>query len=357
MTAKTIKFPTNASILVVDDEPHIRETLCEGIQISGYDCQQADGANQALEILNRQPIDVLISDINMPEIDGLELLKTVRRDFGTNVIIMTGYIDDFTYEEIVGLGASDFIQKPVRIEEIIARIRRVLIERANLKERNIALAALQENLAKSQRAMVAVIQAIATAIEMRDPYTSGHQQRVAELACAMGSELNLTEHDLFGLRMACVLHDLGKITVPSEILSRPGVLSDLEYGIVQNHVQAGYDIIKNIEFPWPLREIIVQHHERMDGSGYPNGLKGNEILMEARILAVADVFETISSHRPYRPSLGINRAIEEISTSRGLLYDPNAVDVCLSLFQEGKFVFKPTEVGMNSRASTKLSIP
>jgi len=229
--------------------------------------------------------------------------------------------------------------------------------RANLKERNIALAALQENLAKSQRAMVAIIQAIATAIEMRDPYTSGHQQRVAELACAMGAELDLTEHDLFGLRMACVLHDLGKITVPSEILSRPGGLTDLEYGIIQSHVQAGYDIIKNIEFPWPLREIIVQHHERMDGSGYPNALKGNEILMEARILAVADVIETISSHRPYRPSLGLNRAVEEISTNRGVLYDPEVVDVCLSLFKESKFVFKPPAVGMNSLASAKLSIP
>ena len=180
---------------------------------------------------------------------------------------------------------------------------------------------------------------------------------MANIAEKIAKVLGWDDNHLLGIKLAGELHDLGKITVPSEILSRPGGLTDLEYGIIQSHVQAGYDIIKNIEFPWPLREIIVQHHERMDGAGYPNGLKGNEILMEARILAVADVIETISSHRPYRPSLGLNRAVEEISTKRGVLYDSEVVDVCLSLFKDSKFVFKPPAVGMNSLASAKLSIP
>jgi len=139
--------------------------------------------------------------------------------------------------------------------------------------------------------------------------------------------------------MASVIHDLGKITVPAEILSKPGQLSGLEYELIKNHVQAGYDILKQIEFPWPLADIILQHHERMDGSGYPNGLNQEEILLPARILSVADVFETIASHRPYRPSLGLQRALDEIRENRGKLYDSRVADVCLTLIEEGRFQF------------------
>ncbi len=338
---RPLMVPKTANILVVDDEKDIRETLYQGIAMAGFDCFMADGGKNALELMAHQAIDVVLSDINMLEMDGIELLKNVRERFDTNVIIMTGYIDDFTYEEIVGLGASDFIQKPARIKEVLARIRRVLKERETLRDRNKAMNALQENLEQFRNAMVGTIQAISLAIELRDPYTAGHQQRVAELACAIGRELNLSEDMLYGLRMASVLHDLGKITIPAEILTRPGALNELEYGIIQNHVQAGFDIIKKIECPWPLAEIVLQHHERLDGSGYPNGLKGEDILLEARIIAVADVFETISSHRPYRPSLGVNSAVEEITTNRGILYDESVVDACNKLFAEDEYTFKP----------------
>ena len=337
----SVAVPQTANILVVDDEKDIRETLLQGIAMAGYDCFMADGGNSALELMDQQEIDVVVSDINMLEMDGIELLKIVRERFDSDVIIMTGYIDDFSYEEIVGLGASDFIQKPARIKEVVARIQRVLKERKTFKDRNAALEALQENLEQFQNAMVGTIKAISLAIELRDPYTAGHQLRVAELACAIGEELALPEDVVYGLHMASVLHDLGKITIPAEILTRPGKLNALEYGIIQNHVQAGFDIIKKIECPWPLADIVLQHHERMDGSGYPNGLSGNEILLEARILAVADVFETISSHRPYRPSLGINKAVEEIVSNKGILYDEAVVDVCSALFEEKNFKFKP----------------
>lgn len=338
---QTVTVPRKANILVVDDEKDIRETLFQGIAMAGYDCFMADGGINALKLMSEQQIDVVLSDINMLEMDGIELMKNVREMYDSDIIIMTGYIDDFSYEEIVGLGASDFIQKPARIKEVVARIQRVLKERKTFQDRNAALKALQENLAQFQHAMVGTIQAISLAIELRDPYTAGHQLRVAELACAIGEELNLSEDRLYGLHMASVLHDLGKITIPAEILARPGGLNELEYGIVQNHVQAGFDIIKKIECPWPLADIVLQHHERMNGSGYPNGLKGEEILLEARILAVSDVIETISSHRPYRPSLGINRAIEEIVSNRGILYDEAVVDVCTALVQEKGFKFKP----------------
>ncbi len=341
MMQKPLTIPKDAKILVVDDEKDIRETLRQGIILSGYECISADSGDAALDLMRAHSVDIVISDINMPEMDGIELLRHIKARFDASVIIMTGYVDDFTYEEIVGLGASDFIQKPVRLKEIVARLQRVLLERLALRDRNSAMEALQKNLDRFQRAMVGIVQAISMAIELRDPYTAGHQLRVAELACAIGRELNLDEDAIYGLRMASVLHDLGKITVPAEILTRPGRLNDLEYGIIKNHVQAGYDIIKKIEFPWPLAEIVLQHHERIDGSGYPRGLAGDDIMFEAKILAVADVFETIASHRPYRPSLGINRAIEELNTNKGILYDENVAKACVVLMEEKGFEFEP----------------
>jgi putative nucleotidyltransferase with HDIG domain len=341
MTPKALSIPETASILVVDDESNIRETLSQGIILSGYECMSAESGKDALDLLSRHPVDIVISDINMPEMDGIELLRHIKSEFDASVIMMTGYVDDFTYEEMVGLGANDFIQKPVRLKEIVARLQRVLLERLALHDRQNAMVALQNNLDKFQRAMVGIVQAISMAIELRDPYTAGHQLRVAELACAIGRELNLDEDAIYGLRMASVLHDLGKITVPAEILTRPGQLNDLEYGIIKNHVQAGYDIIKKIEFPWPLADIVLQHHERLDGSGYPRGLSGVEIMFEAKILAVADVFETIASHRPYRPSLGIHRAIEELTQNKGVLYDEKVALACILLVEEKRFEFEP----------------
>jgi putative nucleotidyltransferase with HDIG domain len=174
---------------------------------------------------------------------------------------------------------------------------------------------------------------------MRDPYTAGHQQRVAELAAAIATDMGMAPDRVYGLRMAGSIHDLGKIIIPSEILCKPGHLGHLEYEMIKNHVQAGYDILKKIEFPWPLADIILQHHERMDGSGYPHGLVGDAILPEARILAVSDVFETMSSHRPYRPSLGLDRTIDELKANKGRLYDADVVDACMKLILEKRFRF------------------
>ncbi len=174
-----------------------------------------------------------------------------------------------------------------------------------------------------------IIQAIALTVETRDPYTSGHQIRVAKLAMMIAGEMNFSPDQVEGIKMAAEIHDIGKISVPAEILSKPSKLSDIEYQLIKIHPEAGYNIIKDIEFPWPIATIIVQHHERINGSGYPKGLKGEEILPEARILAVADVVEAIASHRPYRPAYGIDIAIEEISKNKGILYDPDIVDACL----------------------------
>ena len=194
---------------------------------------------------------------------------------------------------------------------------------------------LIKSLEKLRKAMDGTVQAMSFTIETRDPYTAGHQRRVTQLACLLAKKMNLSEDKIEGVRMAGDLHDIGKIYVPAEILSKPGKLSAAEYDIIKTHPQVGYDILKPIEFPWPIADIVLQHHERMDGSGYPAGLKGEKILLEARILAVADVIEAMATHRPYRPALSIETALEEISDNKGKLYDSEVVEVCLKIFEEG----------------------
>lgn len=189
------------------------------------------------------------------------------------------------------------------------------------------------------KAMNGSIEAIALTVEMRDPYTSGHQRRVAHLAAAIAEKLGIASEKVEGVHMAGLLHDIGKIKVPSGILSYPGQLSDAEFAIIKPHPVIGYNILKGIDFPWPLADIVLQHHERLDGSGYPLGIKGNAILQQAKILSVADVVEAMSSHRPYRPSLGIERAIGEITSKKGRFYDPDAVDACVALFKEEQYSF------------------
>ncbi|WP_256992964.1 PAS domain S-box protein [Methylococcus capsulatus] len=184
------------------------------------------------------------------------------------------------------------------------------------------------------RSLEQTIQAVATTLEMRDPYTAGHQRRVAELAAAIAKKLNLSEDEVQGIRLAAMVHDLGKIRIPAEILTKPGRLTPLEFDFIKTHSQVGYDILKDIAFPWPIADMVLQHHEKLDGSGYPQGLAGEAILLGARIIAVADVMEAMSSHRPYRPGLGKEAALAELEARRGSWYDPRVVDACKALFRD-----------------------
>jgi PAS domain S-box-containing protein len=198
---------------------------------------------------------------------------------------------------------------------------------------------LRLSLDKLHKTLGGVIQAMVLTVESRDPYTSGHQQRVSKLGRAIAQAMDLSSDQVEAVRMAGAVHDLGKISVPSEILSKPTKLSDIEFKLLKVHPQTSYDILKDIEFPWPIALIALQHHERMDGSGYPAGLKGDELLIESRILMVADVVEAIASHRPYRPALGMEIALDEIAQQKGRLYDPVVVEACLKLFEERNFSF------------------
>jgi PAS domain S-box-containing protein/putative nucleotidyltransferase with HDIG domain len=193
---------------------------------------------------------------------------------------------------------------------------------------------LEDSLSRLRRSLETTIQVLSSAVEARDPYTAGHQRRVTNLARMIATEMCLPSELVEGIRLAGLIHDVGKIRVPAEILSKPSNLSEHEYALVQEHAQLGYEILKDVESPFPLADIVRQHHERINGSGYPQGLDGKNILIEARILSVADVVEAMASHRPYRPALGIDTALEEIKAGRGTEFDPNAVDACLKIFKE-----------------------
>lgn len=195
-----------------------------------------------------------------------------------------------------------------------------------------------KDLDRLQQTMEATIQALAATAEKRDPYTAGHQRRVAQLCNAIAAEMNLEPERIRGLELAALIHDLGKIEIPAEILAKPRKLTEFEYSLVKLHSEAGYEILKNIDFPWPIAQVVRQHHEKLDGSGYPDGLKGDQILLESRILAVADVVESVSSHRPYRPGYGAALALEEVTKGRGTLYDAAVVDACVRLFREKNFI-------------------
>jgi putative nucleotidyltransferase with HDIG domain len=199
---------------------------------------------------------------------------------------------------------------------------------------------LKAALEKASSTLDGTIEAIAMMSELRDPYTAGHQRRVSQLAVAIATELGMEEDRVQDLAVAGLLHDVGKVYVPSEILSKPGKLTSLELGLAKAHAEASYNIIKSIKFKGPIAHIVWQHHERMDGSGYPQGLPGDQIMLEARILAVADVVEAMVSHRPYRPALGLEKALDEIIKNRAILYDAQVVDACLVQFNENGFQFQ-----------------
>jgi putative two-component system response regulator len=250
-----------------------------------------------------------------------------------------------TDEKVQGfeLGAVDFVTKPYQRDELMARVRAHL-ELTRLRNHLEDLVAertaeLRESEKRLRTSLLESITALAAIVEMRDPYTAGHQRRVAQLAIAIAKELQLPPEQVEGIHLAGVVHDVGKIRVPAEILTKPGKLAKLEFSIIKEHAQNGYEILNNIDFPWPIAEIVLQHHERLDGSGYPQALIDGKILLEAKILAVADVVESMMSHRPYRPALGIDSALENIALNKGTLFDPAVVDACFRLFREQGFNF------------------
>jgi len=241
--------------------------------------------------------------------------------------------------------AEDKLKKHHDLLETIVQERTAKLTTLNrqlqqeIEERKRTQKKLSHSYLQLQQSLDKIVNAMSLTLEERDPYTAGHQKRATDLALAIAREMGLPEQDIRDLQLAGLIHDMGKISVPGEILSKPGRLNNAELQLIKRHPQVAYDILNKIDLPWCVDQIVLQHHERLDGSGYPQGLSGTEILLASRILGVADVVETMETHRPYRPSLGRAAALEEISKNRGILYDPEVVDACLRLFQKTDFQY------------------
>jgi response regulator RpfG family c-di-GMP phosphodiesterase len=375
-------------ILAVDDESSALEvyrriltsieTAPDAIDFDFNSCSQGDQAVEMVQdaIRSEAPYAVIFLDLNMPPgPDGAWTAEEIQKlDPIVNIVLVTGFMStDYggKAHQTEFPGRVFYLQKPFHRQEIVqfatalslkwlsdrklrslqtdleVRIAKRTVEleqsnrqlRCEIAEKEKVQQRLNDSLKTLKKVMDGTIEAIAMTVDKRDPYTSGHQQRVAQLAKAIAEALHLAPDRIEGLVMAATLHDIGKIAVPAEILSKPSRLTDIEIQLVQSHAQAGYDILSGIDFPWPIDRIVLQHHERLDGSGYPNRLAGDEIMLEARILGVSDVVETMASHRPYRPSVGTHQALEEISQHRNVLYDRRVVDACLSLFYEKGYTF------------------
>jgi HD-GYP domain-containing protein (c-di-GMP phosphodiesterase class II) len=373
-------------ILVVDDDSTILDLYQRIINptnplpfLPNFEITCCSQGDEAVNRVKRSadenaPYAVAFLDLNMPPgPDGQWTAKEIHRlDPSINIVVVTGYRTTHSGEVANRANISDkllYLQKPFHHQEIIQFATALsakwkaerqlmalhsdleaLVEKrtAELMHSNKLLKIeidnrkrmqleIQHNFENLKKVMNATVQAITRTIEKRDPYTSGHQHRVADLSRTIAREIGFSENEIEGIYIAAAIHDIGKISLPAEILSKPVQLSDIEISLIQAHSQTGYDILKGIEFPWPIAEIVLQHHERLDGSGYPRGLSGDDVLMAARIIGVADVVETMASHRPYRPSMGIDKALEEITQNRGVLYEPLVVDACLKLFNNKEF--------------------
>lgn len=335
-------------ILAVDDTPASLKLLTDILEAEGYEVRSAISGELALHAAELDPPELVLLDVNMPGMDGFEVCKRIRqqeKNHDAPVIFVSAHTD--TQGKLKGfeLGAVDYVTKPFQREELLARVRTHLELHRLRHHLEDMVAERTQSLTESETRLKAVllesIRAIAATVEMRDPYTAGHQRRVAEIATAIARELGLPEERIEAINLACVVHDVGKVKVPAEILSKPGRLSAIEYELIKQHSRDGFDILKEIGFPWPIAQYVLQHHERLDGSGYPQGLESGDIPLEARIICVADVIEAMASHRPYRASLGIEAALAEIEDKRDSLYDPAVVDAATRLFRDKSFQISP----------------
>jgi len=306
------------SLILLDREGNITTVNKATLDLSGYGKDELK--EKSVEVLFREKDfknTLLIKAIKGEIIRNYELIFKTKT--GDNIPVI--------------FSSSTMVDKAGGMAGIVCIIK-------DITERKLAEEELQQSYQRTKRVMDATIETMSKIVEAKDPYTAGHQQRVSQLAVAIAKELILSPDKIEGIRIASLIHDIGKIGLPTEILSKPSQLSDIEFSLIKEHSQIGYDILKSIDFSYPVANIVLQHHENIDGSGYPNGVKDNEISIEAKILRVADTVEAMSSFRPYRPAKGIDAALEEISQNRDVLYDPEVADACLKLFKEKGFKFK-----------------
>ena len=371
-------------IVVLEDSRAQRDLLVEILSEEKFRVRTGCNGIEGIGLIGESRPNLIISDVQMPGMDGHEFCKAVKKDAvfkDIPLILLTSLMNFEDVKKGLDAGADYYITKPFSKELLLSMVKTILSgghgnETAtagediyssrrtfnflfstyqNLLFQNTSLTQAKRDLGKmnaflerrveekteSMRAMLnGTVIALSRMVEIRDPYTAGHQLRVAQLARAIGKRLGFSESRLDGMRIMGLLHDIGKCIVPAEILCKPSKLTDYEFNLIKEHSRAGYEILQGIEFPWPVADAVAQHHERLDGSGYPARIKGPEIVVEAKILAVSDVIESMMSHRPYRPALGIECALEEVDKHKGRFYEPVIVDIALWLFKEDSFTFE-----------------
>jgi putative nucleotidyltransferase with HDIG domain len=329
------EFLCTLSVLYVEDDALVRSQLSHFLERRVKQLVVAENGREGLEAFHAGHHDIVITDIKMPEMDGLQMAEKIKADSrDIPIIVITAYSDRDYLIRAIELGVNRYVTKPIDPDALVESIYRAVEVRYQQQEVDRANKRVRETLEQT-------VMAMARAIELRDPYTDGHQKRVALLATAIAEDMGLPADRVDGIRLGALVHDVGKIQVPTEILSKPGVLRDVERNIVRLHAKAGEELLGDIDFPWPIVQMVLHHHERLDGSGYPDGLKGEQLTLETKIISVADVAEAMSSHRPYRPALGIEAAIAELRQGSGRIYDPAVTESCIRILQKHPELIEP----------------
>lgn len=322
----------NVPVLMVDDEPKVLEGHRRTLR-SHFDLHTALGGTAALEAMEAfGPFTVVVTDFKMPDMDGISLLAKVADLYPDTVrMILTGYADMDTAIRAVNTGAIfRFLTKPSPPEDL------VMVISAGIKHAEMVRDAKElEIVRRLKDGFEQTLRAFTRLVEFRDPYTSGHMDRTADIAVMIAERMGMADDDIAGLRLGAMVHDIGKVAVPSHILNKLGELTDAEFSIIKAHAEVGGEIFKGLGVEWPIGRMIREHHERLDGSGYPDGLSGDQILLQSRILGVADIIDAIITHRPYRHGLGKKEAVDYLREGRERMFDPEVVDIALALMEEG----------------------
>ncbi|WP_296971382.1 HD domain-containing phosphohydrolase [Tepidanaerobacter sp. EBM-38] len=317
-------------VLIVDDSEDDALLLVRKLKRDGFNptFERVDTPEAMEDALSKNTWDIILSDYNMPRFDAFAALAILKKS-GIDIpfIIVSGAIGEETAVAAMKAGAHDYIMKD-NLARLVAAIERELGE-AQIRHKK------RETEKQLEHSFFDLAETVARAMDSRDPYTAGHARKVAEYARKIGEKMELDRDKINGLYVCGLLHDIGKISIPESILCKPGSLSEEEWALMCTHTIRGYEILKNCSLPWPVADVALHHHEQLDGSGYPDGLKDDELNLENRIIRVCDVVEAMGSHRPYRPAKSIAEVIDELKSGRGLKYDSNIIDVMLQLLEEG----------------------
>ena len=350
MDLSNVRIPDHPSMLVVDDEPSISRMIARALEREGYQCMDAGSGDEALEMLAKQAVDVVITDIRMPGMDGIELLKRIRAAYDPDVVVMTGFTEDYNYESVITAGASDFLHKPLSLKELSIRLKRVLRMRYLLKERDSIYRQLKKNFdqlvtysnqlksahEELKYAYLDTINRLVVATEYKDEDTGDHIVRISRYCTLIAQKMGLAGETVELIQYASPMHDIGKIGIPDHILLKPDLLTREEFEIVKTHTTIGASILENAraEVLQLSREIALTHHEKYNGKGYPQGLAGKDIPVSGRIVGIADIFDALTSRRPYKDPYPIEVAADIIRSERGEHFDPEITDIFLDNIEE-----------------------